>query len=280
MRRRAFLAASVATAATAHLAASENLQNRTRKLIVMDPLALPLACDCVKGYAQRDYSAFAKYLSEKTGQTFEVVFADSLSNALEKSGGAADLIVGKESVIQADARELKKSLRPLAKLTDLKDAVTQTGLLVVRSDDAAKSVKDLQGYRIVFGPSECEEKSEAICKLLKSQGIAVPEQKEVASSCSEAVSQMMDCPATERIAAVVSSYATPLLEGCGKVAKGDLRIVGETAAVPFITLFATPSIDAASEETLRAALEETEWNAQLLVKLESVSGFKLCEPVA
>ena len=42
-----------------------------------------------------------------------------------------------------------------------------------------------------------------------------------------------------RGAAVISSYAAPLLEGCGTIKKGDLRVVGETEPVPFVAAFAT-----------------------------------------
>src|SRR5262245_46785642 len=31
-------------------------------LVVMDPLALPLSCPCVKGYAQRDYDKLGKHI--------------------------------------------------------------------------------------------------------------------------------------------------------------------------------------------------------------------------
>ena len=121
-------------------------------LIVMDPLSAPLACDCVKGYAQRDYEALAAFLKEKLNQNVNVVFAESLKEALEKSEGKVDLIAGKHSVVLADAKESAKSVRPIARLTDLKDCITQTGLIVVRSGDAAKSVADPEGYRILFAP--------------------------------------------------------------------------------------------------------------------------------
>ena len=32
------------------------------RVVVMDPLARPLACDCVKGYAQRDYDRLGRFL--------------------------------------------------------------------------------------------------------------------------------------------------------------------------------------------------------------------------
>ena len=35
------------------------------RLVVMDPLAAPLACDCVGGYAQRDYTRLGAFLEER-----------------------------------------------------------------------------------------------------------------------------------------------------------------------------------------------------------------------
>jgi hypothetical protein len=192
-------------------------------LIVMAPRSTPLARDCVKGYAQRDYEALASFLKQKLNQDVNVVFAESLKEAMEKSEGKADLIAGKHSVVLADAKESAKAVRPIARLTDLKDSITQTGLIVVRSGDAAKSVADLKGYRILFGPADCDEKSKAAISLLKQNGIAIPDKLEVAASCSEAAVTMLELPAETKVAAVVSSYATPLLEGCGKVKKMRIK---------------------------------------------------------
>src|SRR6476620_1830524 len=69
-------------------------------IIVMDPLAAPLSCDCVKGYAQRDYEKLGKYLEQQLGLPVQVHFAETLAAALErKSQGKADLVIGKCSVI-------------------------------------------------------------------------------------------------------------------------------------------------------------------------------------
>src|SRR5437868_823770 len=67
-------------------------------VVIMDPLAAPLSCPCVKGYAQRDYDQLGKYLEGKLGRPVTVIYADSLTKALkEKTEGKADLIVGKRS---------------------------------------------------------------------------------------------------------------------------------------------------------------------------------------
>ncbi len=256
---------------------AENPAKESLTLVVMDPLSAPLACDCVKGYAQRDYEALAAFLKTKLNQEVKVVFSESLADAIEKSEGKVDLIVGKHSVVIADAKEAKKDVRPVARLSDQKDLLTQTGLIVVRSGDSAKSVADLKGYRILFGPADCDEKSKAAVALLKKNGITIPEKLEVAASCSEAAVTMVELPAETKVAAVVSSYATPLLEGCGKVKKGELRIIGETEPVEFITLFAADSLSGDRLKKVKTAIDEVGLDANLLIKLETASGFHLCD---
>ena len=201
-------------------------------LVVMDPMAAPLACDCVKGYAQRKYEVLGQFLAGRLSREVNVVWAESLEVALEKSDGKADLIIGKHSVVLADVKEAKLEVKPLARLTDLEDQVNQTGLFVVRSGDPAKSVEDLKGYRILFGPTDCDEKSASPMALLKEHGVALPNPIETSPSCSNAAVMLMELPADAKAAAVISSYAGPLLEGCGKVKKGDLRVIGESGPVP------------------------------------------------
>ncbi len=50
-------------------------------LVVTDPLALPLACSCVQGYAQRKYEKLAEYLKLKLRKSVRVVWADSIEKA-------------------------------------------------------------------------------------------------------------------------------------------------------------------------------------------------------
>lgn len=258
---------------TASAGPSDKVEPSALTLVVMDPMAAPLACDCVKGYAQRKYEELGKFLSKQLDREVTVVWAESLEAAMEKSGGKADLIIGKHSVIVSDAKDAKLEIKPIARLTDLKDSVLQTGLIVVRSGDAAKSVDDLAGYRILFGPEDCDEKSAAPKALLKDHKIALPSPLETAPSCSNAVVTLMELDADIKAAAVISSYAEPLLEGCGKVKKGDLRVIGESKPVPFITMFVSKAIPKAETDRISAALDEVGLNAQMLIDLETASGF-------
>ena len=83
----------------------------------------------------------------------------------------------------------------------------------------------------------------------------------------------MELGADVKAAAVISSYAEPLLEGCGKIKKGDLRVIGESKPVPFITLFAEASLTTKELAEISAALDEVGLAAQLLIDLETASGF-------
>ena len=81
-------------------------QAETLTIVVMDPLAKPLSCPCVEGYAQRDYEKLAEFLHERTGREFETVFSESLPEVLrDKTDGRADVVIGKESVVNADIKE-------------------------------------------------------------------------------------------------------------------------------------------------------------------------------
>jgi len=74
---------------------------RALRMLVMDPLAGPLACDCVEGYAQRQYEKLAEFLIEKLGRAVEVVYAESLQELQQRgAGGAIDLIIGKDSTVR------------------------------------------------------------------------------------------------------------------------------------------------------------------------------------
>src|SRR5690606_22832851 len=59
-------------AAEPNTTAAERPQSLT--LIIMDPLAAPLACDCVAGYANRQYQLLGDHLRNSLGVAVEVVW--------------------------------------------------------------------------------------------------------------------------------------------------------------------------------------------------------------
>ncbi len=247
---------------------------RSLIVVVMDPLAAALSCPCVKGYAQRDYEQLAEYLERELDRRVKVYFNESLTAALEdETAGRADLVIGKRSVVVAEASHSKLGLKPILALSGKDGVTTQTGLLVVPASDPAKTVADLKNYRIIFGPAHCEEKHAAAVALLARNGVTVVGDVETCEACSDGATKILELGPDVRAATVISSYAAPLLEGCGTIKKGDLRVIGTTQAVPFVTAFVSKTLNATEQAAIEQALLGVGDEPALLLALESKSGF-------
>jgi ABC-type phosphate/phosphonate transport system substrate-binding protein len=243
-------------------------------IVVMDPMAAPLACDCVQGYAQRKYERLADYLADKSGKKVRVVWSESLTKALaEEAAGKAHIVIGKDSVIRHDAKSSKRDLLPMAQLTDMQGSVMQRGLFVVLKEDPAATLLDIEGYSILWGPEDCDEKSAAPRETLKELELEIVNGNECAS-CSIAAKQLAADGLTKKQVAVISSYAAPLLEGCGTIKKGDLRIIGNSDDVPFISVFADANLAKAELDTIARALLQMK-SQEMLTALETKEGFVL-----
>jgi ABC-type phosphate/phosphonate transport system substrate-binding protein len=254
--------------------------DRTLLVVVMDPLAAPLSCPCVKGYAQRDYKKLAAHLERELERPVRVFFDASLATALEdETSGRADIVIGKRSVVVAEAAEAKIALKPVLALTGKDGVTTQTGLIVVPAKDPAQTVADLKQYRIIFGPSECDEKHAAAIELLAKNGVDVPAEIETCDACSDGATTILELGPDVRAATVISSYAAPLLEGCGTIKKGDLRVVGTTKPVPFVTAFVSTKLPEDDQAAIQTALLEVAEEPALLLALESKAGF-VAEPAS
>jgi outer membrane protein assembly factor BamB len=223
---------------------------------VTDPLAKENSCACVEGYAQRDYSALAARLSARLGRPVRLHFRPEV---------APDLVFGKAPGSPA----------PLAHLTDLEGAVTLRGLFVVRAGDPAASLADLKGRSILFGPAGSREKRDAAFEALRCSGVSVPDAPAACDTCTEAAVAVVR---KEADAAVISSYALPLLLGCKAVARGELKIVGRTAPVPFVVALATDRLSPADRDAVLDALLAVSEAPELLKKLESRGGFVPPDP--
>ena len=258
------------------LPAAENRgANNVLTMLVMDPLAKELSCPCVKGYAQREYNDLGKHLAVKLKRPVTVVFSETLVGALKtnKLPDGVDLIIGKRSVVEFDSRAAELAVTPLAALSGKDGVTTQQGLIVVPAKDPAKKVADLKGYQIYFGPEDCDEKHKAALALLKENGVPIPAKLETCSACSDGATKILELGADVRAATVISSYAAPLLEGCGTIQKGDLRVVGKTAPVPFITAFATSRLAEKDQAAIREILLELIESRKLCEALETQLGF-------
>jgi ABC-type phosphate/phosphonate transport system substrate-binding protein len=255
--------------------ASSNKNDGAFHLIVMDPLAKPLSCPCVEGYAQRDYEQLAKLLSAELGREVKVAFNESLKVALTRdTDGRADIVIGKHSVVLADAQKAGLQLTPRLALTGKDGQTKMTGLFVVPATDRATKIADLKDYRIIFGSEECDEKFAAAVTALKAHKVELPASKpETCKACSEGATTILALGPDAKAATIISSYAAPLLEGCGTIKKGDLRMIGTTAPVPFIEAFVSEGLPPAQQKAIEAALLKVATRPDLLKALETKLGF-------
>ncbi len=272
--KRSFLLPALLVLAfgTVHFA-TPSLAREPLRVLVMDPLCKQLACACVQGFAQRDYQALASFMSEKLGRPVEVFVHESVAEGERVTDNKLDLIVGKNSVICAQSAAGSITVTPLTMLADRDGKTTLTGLFIVRNNDPAKRVEDLKGRKIVFGPAASDEKHAAALALMKSLGLPLPAKPETLPTCNQTGLAVLEKQAD---AGVISSYAMALLEGCGTIDKGALRVIGQTAPVPFITVFATSRVSATDAAAITKALLAVGGDAQLKLKLETRDGFVPC----
>ncbi len=252
---------------------SQPIQKNGLVLIVMDPMSAPLACDCVQGYAQRKYEQLGSYLERNLKTPVSVVWSESLVTAIsEKSEGRADIIIGKDSVVRSDARRAKLAVSPIASLTDKQGSSKQKGLFVVRSSSKAISLLDIEDYTVLWGPEDCDEKWSAPRAKLKELEIPFSKDSRSCSSCSIAAKELLELPQDTRTVAVISSYAQPLLEGCGTIKKGDLKVIGESDETPFITCFVNDRLPTDKKAAIQQALNDMK-SPEMLAALETQKGF-------
>lgn len=243
-------------------------------IVVMDPLAAQLSCPCVKGYAQRDYDALAAHLRQALGRPVRLGFGESLAAGLEAAkADRADVVIGKDSVVRADAAKRGATLVAAWSLTDAAGSTETRGLFVVPADDSAQSLDELIDYAVYVGRPEHVEKHARALDALRTAGLPDPFDTHEFGSCSDAAATMLEADQPAAIVAVVSAYAKPLLEGCGTVPRDALRVLGETEPVRFITAFVDESLDLATRDAIRDALRAVADDEALLRKLESSRGF-------
>jgi len=244
-------------------------------LVVMDPLAKELACACVKGYAQRDYRKLAARLESALKQRVSIEFSDDLAESMAGvSLGREVIVVGEQWMVAHGAKPAGLKFHPVCELTGLDGSTTLTGSFVARSDDPAKELKDIAGRKVFFGLAEADEKQAAALAALRAAGVEPPVKPDKRASYSDAALDMLDSQLSPPPVAVIPSYALPLLEGCGSVKPGNLKVIGKTQPVPFIMVFVADTIPAEKEQKILKTLLDLKSNAKLLKAMESRDGFK------
>ena len=248
-------------------------KNAEFTIVVTDPLALPLACSCVQGYAQRKYEKLADYLQKKLGKSVRLKWSESIANTKNEEGlGKKTIFIGKDSVVRQDTQKLQVSISPVAQLTDVNGSVNQRGVFVVRRGNPAVSLIDLEGYRVLWGPDKCDEKSAAPKAMLKELEIETSGE-DVCETCSVAAKKLVEDLDSTKVVGVISSYAEKLLVGCGTIEKGALRIIGESEEVPFISVFVNDEVTPIETKAILECLSSVRESKDLLEALESKSGF-------
>jgi hypothetical protein len=167
---------------------------------------------------------------------------------------------------------MKLDVTPLAQLTDIRGGVNQHGLFLVRKENPAASLLDLDGYQVLWGPEKCDEKLSAPKAKLKELEIATTDGG-TCDTCSATALKLMESPKESKVAGVISSYAEKLLEGCGTIEKGSMRVVGTSDEVPFISVYAAGKFTEEERKSVLACLLESRSSKELLAALESRDGF-------
>jgi outer membrane protein assembly factor BamB/ABC-type phosphate/phosphonate transport system substrate-binding protein len=246
-----------------------------RLLVVMDPLARELACACVKGYGQRDYRKLAARLEAVLKQPVGIEFSDDLSASMEGvKPGREVMVVGEQSVVAQGAKRAGLKCHAVCALTDPDDGTTLTGSFVARADDSVKELKDIGGRQILFGLADVEENRAAVQAALRAVGQESPARLEKRTSYADAALDMLDSRVSPPPVAVIPGYAPRLLTGCGSVKPGELKVIGQTPPMPFITVFIADSVPAEKEQKILKTLFDIKSNSKLLKAMESRSGFK------
>ncbi len=244
-------------------------------LVVMDPLAKELACACMKGYGQRDYRKLAARLGTALKQEVSIEFSDDLAETMAVIGpGQEVVVIGEHSKVAKGAQKAGLKARPVCELTDQEGETVMTGSIVVQAKDTAKELKDITGRRIFFGLADTEANQMALAAALQAAGVKAPTQQEKRDQYTDAALDVLDSTETALPVAVIPSYALRLLEGCGSVKPGELKVLGKTQAVPFITVFLNDAIKPEKEQGILKSLLGLKEDAKLLKEMESREGFR------
>ncbi|MEN6425744.1 MAG: PhnD/SsuA/transferrin family substrate-binding protein [Phycisphaerales bacterium] len=240
------------------------------RVAVTDPLCIRLAPEWLKGQAKRHYVLFGESLARELGRPVEILYADNPGEVFQSHRGQIDVVIGKTSSVLSGAAEIDEPIRPIARLTDENDSSEVFGLFIVRTKDPAETVGSLEDYRILFGPRHDAERHSAALAMLAEHGVAPVPPLQIERDCVKALAAVAKGDAD---AAVIPSYALPLLDGFEGVEEGTLRVLGSTPPEPLVQAFATARLSPTTERTVVDALLSMASDSQLLAAMASKSGF-------
>lgn len=244
-------------------------------LVVMDPLSKELACACVEGHGQRDYRKLAAYLKAGLGRDVEIEFSDDLAETLAVVGeGREVIVIGERSLVTHGAEQAGLKARPVCELSGRDGSTTDTALFIARADDPAKNLKDIGGRKVLVGLAEADARHAVTLAALREADPKPPAEPQRRPAGIEVALDVLDSSATPPPVAVIPSYMLRLVEGCGSVNPGDLKVIGGTNAVPFITAFVSDNIAPETQAAIRDRLLSVKNDSALLKQMESRDGFK------
>lgn len=248
-------------------------------LLVADPLARELACACVPGFGQRDYRRLARHLEGALACRVTIEFADDVADALGRLPAGPDLLViGERSVTAKAAATAGRSLQPLAELTGLDGTATVSAVVTARRDDPIASLVGLAGRTILVGLSGADTAQAAFAAALAKEALNPTPQILQRGSDAKVGLDVLDSTATPPPVAVMPEYVLRLLEGCGSITPGSLKVIARTAPQPFVTAFTDPAMTPERVAGLREALLGLD--DALRQALESRDGFRPADPTA
>ncbi len=237
------------------------------RIFVVDPFAEPRSC--VTDYAPRRYDLLAEHLGRELGRKAELLPGGYLPDVLRLNPGEVDLIVGKKSLIEADLAGSGQAYRPAAVLSDAEGLTTLVGLFVVPAESALKTLGDLAGKKVLFGPKQDAERHDAALAALNE---AVPN-AEMGPEVPRDVTAVLNVIDGKADAAVVSEHDLRFGVACGALSAGEVRPVGRSKPVPFITVFLSERLSPQDATAVSGALERVAKTPELLEKLNSRDGF-------
>jgi outer membrane protein assembly factor BamB len=245
------------------------------RMVVLDPLAKELACACVQGHGQRDYRKLAARLEKAVQKRLAIEFSDDLVETLSGVGPDSEIIVvGDRALVTGADVRTPVNFRPVCELTDREGRSSARGLFVVRRDDPARSLADLGGRTIFLAPKKEDARYAAARATLSAANLRPSVSWEDRPEGNEAALDVMDSEASPLPVALIPDYALPLLEGCGTLRKGELRVVGQTGESPFITVFLSSGLVGESAQRIVRSLVDLRSDSKLLRLMESRDGFR------
>ena len=201
------------------------------------------------------FGALNAYLSRETGIDFELVPVDT-QDFVERFAAGEFEFTHTNSLLYLILRK-EQQLRLLATEKRGRYGSSTSSSIIVRRDSPIKSIDDLRGKRMIFGPQLAPSGFLTSYDLLLSRGFD-PE-KELSYYAIPAGSFKHEKVIYavyfgEFDAGAAPSLDLELMIGDGKISADDFRVLAESPIVPYCTFGARDSVDPALAEKFRQAL--------------------------